>query len=283
MDLICNYGVSRMNKHIEFPDNATPLSDYSGLILSWVYNLADLNRVEAENIMIAQRKYLKNLKKASETWHGPEQLKIIHKNMFEDVWTWAGHYRTSVTSIGVSPGLIPVRMAELCFEVNAWFLYPVQLTFIEMAARIHHKLVFIHPFENGNGRFSRLVADQFLLQWGCAHPIWPSYLSQDGSIRKDYVQMLKSADRGDYSPLERFMQKYGATDPKISDLLSNKFYQSFIKQERGFALVRALLRYKKSLLNDPSDALELYVLAVKANLIEIAQLLQASSTKGVQL
>ncbi len=77
MGLTYNYGVSRMDKHIEFPDDATPLSDYSGLIPGWVYNLADLNRVEAENIMIAQRKYLKNLKKAPETWHGPEQLKTI--------------------------------------------------------------------------------------------------------------------------------------------------------------------------------------------------------------
>ena len=41
-----------------FPEGATPLSDGSGLIPKWVYTLVDLNRVEAENILGAQKKYL---------------------------------------------------------------------------------------------------------------------------------------------------------------------------------------------------------------------------------
>jgi fido (protein-threonine AMPylation protein) len=83
--------------------------------------------------------------------------------MFGSVWGWAGDYRKSITSIGLSPVMIPSQLAEFCFEVLAWFHNPVELTFVEIAARIHHRLVFIHPFENGNGRFSRLIADRFLL------------------------------------------------------------------------------------------------------------------------
>jgi hypothetical protein len=63
---------------------------------------------------------------------------------------------------------------------------------------------------NGNGRFSRLVADRFLLALKCPHPIWPGHLNQEGVLHTDYIQMLKSADRGDYMPLLDFMRKMGA-------------------------------------------------------------------------
>lgn len=32
----------------------------------------------------------------------------------------------------------------------------------ELAARFHHRLVKIHPFPNGNGRHSRIMADALL-------------------------------------------------------------------------------------------------------------------------
>lgn len=45
-----------MDKLFEFPEGATPISDCSGLIPIWVHHLNDLNRVEAENILNAQKK-----------------------------------------------------------------------------------------------------------------------------------------------------------------------------------------------------------------------------------
>jgi fido (protein-threonine AMPylation protein) len=154
-----------MERHFDVPQGATPISDCSGLIPEWVRTSHDLNRVEAENILKAQQKYFKGSHPKS--WFQPEELKTIHRAMFKEVWNWAGAYRKSITSIGIKPGLIPMRLAELCFEVNLWCETPPQLTFLEMAARIHHQLVSIHPFENGNGRFSRLIADRFLLSWKC--------------------------------------------------------------------------------------------------------------------
>lgn len=47
-----------MPEQFEFPEGATPISDCSSLIPPWFHHLNDLNRVEAENIMNAQRKYL---------------------------------------------------------------------------------------------------------------------------------------------------------------------------------------------------------------------------------
>lgn len=50
--------INIMIEYFEFPEGATPISDYSDLIASWVQYASDTNRVEAENILKAQRKYL---------------------------------------------------------------------------------------------------------------------------------------------------------------------------------------------------------------------------------
>lgn len=231
----------------EFPEGTTPIADCSGLIPSWVHHLNDLNRVEAENISNAQKKYLKKSVADQKEWFYVDELKTIHRTMFGNVWKWAGIYRKSITSIGIKPSLISAQLGEFCLEVVSWSQISVELTFIEMAARIHHKLVFIHPFENGNGRFSRLIADRFLLAWQCPHPIWPSYLSKETSVRKEYIQTLKSADKGDYEPLIRFMEKLGARDPNPHELFESKFYRARLSEEQMISIKTALLRRSKSL------------------------------------
>lgn len=203
--------------HFEFPEGATPLSDYSDLLLPWVQTMNDLNRVEAENIFHAQKKYLRPSHDVS-SWFHIGELRTIHRAMFGRVWGWAGKLRKSVTSIGVAPNQIPARMAELYEEVVSWSKEPVELTFIEKSARIHHRLVYIHPFENGNGRFSRMIADRYLLSMKCSHPIWPDHLQREGAARRLYIETLRAADKRDYEPLVRLMLDLGAADPLRSKL-----------------------------------------------------------------
>lgn len=263
----------KMPERFEFPEGATPIGDCSGLIPLWVHHLHDLNRVEAENILNAQRKYLRGTVGDPKNWFQVRELKAIHQAMFEDVWEWAGVYRKSITSIGINPSLIPTQLAELCLEVSSWLQYPVELTFVEMAARVHHRLVFIHPFENGNGRFSRLIADRFLLAFRCQHPVWPSHLNEEGVIRKDYIKTLKSADKGDYVPLVDFMRKLGARDPNLSELIKNSFYRTYIHGEKGCAIVKALLRNGGSPNDQTSNGHSALQLSVKAGLEGIVKLL----------
>lgn len=197
-----------------FPEGATPLDDYSGLIPRWVITLHDLNRAEAENIYLAQKKYLTHKKQDLERWFNVSWFKKTHKAMFGHVWKWAGKFRKSVTSIGIAPHLIQSRLSELCIEVLAWEKEAVDLTILERAARIHHRLVFIHPFENGNGRFSRLIADRYLLQHGWHYPHWPEDLHDGSTHRADYIESLKAADKGDYEPLISLMIEWGAYEFK---------------------------------------------------------------------
>lgn len=201
---------------INFPNGATALNDYSGLKIKWVKTLDDLNRVEAENIFQAKKKYLKKVNTNISSWFNVSQLKKIHHDMFCDVWDWAGKFRKSVTSIGIKPYLISNQFGELCADIKAWSNKNsvVDLNFLEQAARVHHRLVFIHPFENGNGRFSRLIADRYLINCGCSHPNWP-YLQDEGELRNEYIKSLKEADKGNYKHLIKFMCKLGAKDTSL--------------------------------------------------------------------
>src|SRR5882757_7560109 len=106
-----------MIRQFDFPEGSTPITDCSGLIPLWVHHLNDLNRVEAENIMNAQRKYLQGRIGDPQNWFQVKELKAIHQAMFGDVWEWAGVYRKSITSIGIDPRLISTQLAELCIEV----------------------------------------------------------------------------------------------------------------------------------------------------------------------
>lgn len=109
-----------MPPQFKFPDDATPLDDLSDLIPKWVENLKDLNRVEAENIALAKRKYFQIELQNPTKWFHPKQLLTIHYEMFGHVWKWAGTFRKTLKSIGSKPYLIPLQLAELCTEVHSW-------------------------------------------------------------------------------------------------------------------------------------------------------------------
>jgi Fic family protein len=62
--------------------------------------------------------------------------------------------------------------------------------------------VAIHPFPNGNGRFSRLVGD--LLARQLERPVftWGRISLVDaGATRRAYVEALRAADANDIAPL----------------------------------------------------------------------------------
>lgn len=78
--------------------------------------------------------------------------------------------------------------------------------FDEIAVRFHHKLVWIRPFPNGNGRFSRLAADLLLEFNGHARFNWgQSNLVADQKERDKYFNALRLADnKMEYGPLLKF-------------------------------------------------------------------------------
>src|SRR6266700_4001914 len=69
-----------------------------------------------------------------------------------------------------------------------------------IAVRLHHRLVFIHPFPNGNGRLSRFYADLALTRhFGLNRLTWGGGELDGGDPRRqDYIAALQAADDHDY-------------------------------------------------------------------------------------
>jgi Fic family protein len=86
-------------------------------------------------------------------------------------------------------------------DLNFWHTNKTFDT-IEIAVRLHHRAVVIHPFLNGNGRWSRMLANIYLKQNGLSPTKWnENLLVKENANRDEYIEVLKSADSGDYTPL----------------------------------------------------------------------------------
>lgn len=189
----------------------TPLEDLSGFkhIKSFPHpTRAIVNELEAKNILKATMKYLaKRPAKKSAPFDYSWLLKL-HKEMFGDVWGWAGEFRTTAKSIGVAPVQIREELAIMLQFLHQW--EEDGLDPIEIATRLHHKAVYIHPFENGNGRWSRMLANVWLKLHGHSPTLWPSNLDDETNIRDKYLAAVREADQHIFEPLIQLHKEYSS-------------------------------------------------------------------------
>jgi Fic-DOC domain mobile mystery protein B len=187
----------------EQPDDAaTPLTpdEMLDLIPSHIAYRSELNAVEQGNIMRGQAWALSRRRDLLTE----KFMKDLHRQMLGDVWRWAGKFRTSERNIGIAHWEIAVALRILLDDTRAWIEYKTYSP-DEIAVRFHHRLVQIHPFPNGNGRHSRLMADLLVVQLGGERFSWGrGSLSDAGFVRARYIQALKASDNHDIGPLLAF-------------------------------------------------------------------------------
>ncbi len=185
----------------------TPVSaDEERWLIPSVISLAQLNLLERENILEARRWLFGPRKKLS----AAELLdhlfvRELHRRMFRRVWRWAGKFRDIELNLGVPTSEITPRLAGLLGDTLAWIefeTYPID----EICIRLHHGLVVIHPWRNGNGRHARLLADRLAVALGRPTFTWGggADLTATGETRIQYLAALRSADAGDIVSLVRF-------------------------------------------------------------------------------
>jgi Fic-DOC domain mobile mystery protein B len=190
----------------DYSDGATPLEydEMEGLLLSHITNRSELDRWEMDNINKAYQ-WADRLK--HKNFLNEDFICLLHKKMFGDVWKWAGKFRKSDKNIGISWFNIAPELKVLCDDATFWFDHKTYSP-DEFAVRFHHRLVYIHPFSNGNGRHARLMADLILEKLLNAAPFtWGSaVLTKQGESRSTYIKALKSADDHDYELLLKFVR-----------------------------------------------------------------------------
>lgn len=183
-------------------DANTPLTaeEREGIIPSYITLRHELNEAEQVNIGAAMQ------------WANGRRRNVInrnflrelHRRMFADVWRWAGQYRTTERNIGVDAYQIATDVQQAIDDARYWIehaTYPPD----ELAVRFSHRLVAIHPFPNGNGRFARLIGDLLAQQLGQPVFSWGRKDLTDASeTRARYIEALRAADNHDMRPLQRF-------------------------------------------------------------------------------
>ena len=109
-----------------------------GLKVKNIKTHGELNKLEILNIA------------KCELWLKDQQLddilsiqfvKLLHKKkMFEDVWDWAGIFRTSEKNLGqVHPSQTQEQLLALLHEADYWFQNEIYSP-LESAARLHVKI-----------------------------------------------------------------------------------------------------------------------------------------------
>jgi Fic-DOC domain mobile mystery protein B len=170
----------------------------------------ELNELERKNIIEAHewafsQRTLKNEDPLTEPY-----LRELHKRMFSEIWKWAGKYRTSEkTNIGVPFHEIRDMIPALLGDARYWVDHHT-FDVDEIAIRFHHRLVWIHPFPNGNGRHARLIADVVATKLGRNAFTWGSKeLVDEGPDRTEYIRCLEVADANndDIKPLIAFARR----------------------------------------------------------------------------
>lgn len=189
-----------------YPEGASPLDldESEGLLLTHISTRAELDRWEQDNIIEA----LEWLDSTKPTNILDEQfIKKLHHMMFRNVWSWAGHFRCSDKNIGGPWYQISTSLKNMCDDTRYQIEHQTESS-DELAIKFHHRLVWIHPFPNGNGRHARLMTDTLLENvLKCPKFTWGSgNLVKSGETRQRYIDALRSADRHDYELLRKFVR-----------------------------------------------------------------------------
>ena len=195
-----------MGLELDYEDGQTPLSEEEkdGLLIKTITIHGELDEHEQLNIEKAIEWTIKTTFKKDQILT-EEFIKVLHKKMFGNVWSWAGEFRRSEKNIGVKWAMIGIELKALLNDTKYWI---ENKTFSndEIAIRFKHRLVNIHCFANGNGRHSRIMADIIMESILGNEPFsWnQSNMIKADQTRKNYINALRKGDNGNIQPLINF-------------------------------------------------------------------------------
>ena len=195
-----------MGLDLDYAEGQTPLDEdeKEGLLIPSITTRGELDEFEQLDVEKAIEWLLArklNINKIVTE----EFVKDLHKRMFGDIWKWAGEFRKTNKNIGVDKFMIGIELKNLLDDCNYWMEKKV-FSEDEIAVRLSHRMVLIHPFANGNGRHSRLMADVLVTKgFGKPYFTWGKVsLTKQSEARTKYLAALRDADKNDYNSLVEF-------------------------------------------------------------------------------
>ena len=177
-------------------------------------NKLGLTRVEDMNeaeLVLLQKLYVSVLRDHLPRGRiGVLHLRRWHNRWLGNVYDWAGQYRTVNMSKNGFPFAPAAQLSRLMqdFETECLARHTPCMgmdisTLVEAIAIVHVEFILMHPFREGNGRISRLLADAMAVQAG-HEPL--DYSSWERN-KKAYVSAIQTGLDRDYEPMKYWVRQ----------------------------------------------------------------------------
>jgi len=129
-------------------------------------------------------------------------VRDLHVRLFGPVWNWAGRWRRTEVNIGVAPERIAVELRNALDAIAYRWDHTDDWTPRQLGIVVHAETVRIHPFADGNGRTTRLLAD---LVFAAVQD--PTEVQYEWDLDKTrYIELLRAYDQNpDVADLATFV------------------------------------------------------------------------------
>ena len=115
----------------------------------------------------------------------------LHRRLYGDIWQWAGRRSARERNIGVSPELIAVELRSSLDNIMYRWDHTNDWDARGLGLVAHAETVRIHPFVDGNGRSTRLLAELVFVAAQDGPDLW----TYDWDVDKTaYIHALRQYD-----------------------------------------------------------------------------------------
>ena len=171
--------------------------------LQGVTDPEDMDIMEANALAVAMDAILRKFDR--EHRFTADDICLIHKIWLGKIYQWAGQYRQVNISKGGFTFAMAAQVSKLMGQLEQEQLRKsTPCTFednkkvVEAIAEVHTELVLIHPFREGNGRVSRVLATLMALQAGL--PLLD--FSTMNEQKEQYFAAVHAGPDRNYKPME---------------------------------------------------------------------------------
>lgn len=167
----------------------------------------EMNRAE---LMLLRKLYVSVLQSPHLGQITVRLIRQWHRRWLGNLYAWAGYERSVNMSKDGFPFAAADRIPALLDDFDKRYLARYtpcfgmsRLDLVDAIALTHVEFILIHPFREGNGRISRLLADVMAVQAGCG----PLDYSLWESNRALYIQAIQMGLTGDYQPMKGWVER----------------------------------------------------------------------------
>lgn len=190
------------------------MAGFLGILVNYL-NTTDkdlLAQRETEELELTYKYY--NRRISADDTITPLLIKSMHKKWLGKIYPCAGKYRTVFMTKGTFPFASPQLIDSLMrdFAINILNKYtPSNFSNIDDLSLalgiVHSELILIHPFREGNGRISRLVANIMSLQSGYPPLDFSSIMSNNTLNHHKYIASIHAGLDRNYIPMKQVFIK----------------------------------------------------------------------------